>query len=180
MEKAQPLRDEAIQCFDTMLSWRLGATWGLFLETASGFVQTVYVGDWSEHAEVEELFAKICIAYCPVRCVVGFLSEGRIVKAADDENSPDVAFLCVERDGQVFIDVFRSGFVLERGQFLGKFLGRISDVQVTQDAFAKVQSALLHPIPDESMAMAREELAEMFSPADEWQFSKGNNSRSNS
>ena len=179
VDRAQPLLDEAIQCFDVMLSWRLGATWGLFLESESGFVQRVYVGDSSEHAVAEELFAKICTAYRPVRCVVAFLTVGRIVKGPDEETSPDVAFLCIERSGDVFIDVFRSGFDLERGQFLGKFLGRISDVQVTQGAFTTVQSALLAPHEDASVAAAREELGAMFPPAEEWQFSKAKILRGN-
>ena len=170
VEEAQPLRDEAVQCFDIMLSWRLGATWGLFLETESGFVQRVYVGDSSEHTDVEELFAKICTAYRPVRCVVACLTEGQVVKGQEEETSPDAAFLCIEQGGEVFIDIFRSGFSLERGQFLTKFLGRVSDVQVTQSSLAKIQSALLAPHDEASVVAARAELAEMFPPAEDWQF----------
>lgn len=174
IEEAQPLRDEAIQCFDIMLSWRLGATWGLFLETESGFVQRVYVGDSSEHADVEKLFTTICTAYRPVRCVVAFMTNGRVVKGEDGETSPDVCFLYFEGGEEVSIDIFRSGFDLERGQFLGKFLGRVSDAQMTQGAFPAVQSALNAPHDDAIAAMARVELAEMFPPAEEWEFERSN------
>ena len=38
-DSGKTLKEEAIQCFDVMLSWRFGASWALFLETEHGFIQ---------------------------------------------------------------------------------------------------------------------------------------------
>ena len=113
-------------------------------------------------------------------CGLAMLHAWTLTKRRSSDEVPDTnsfwafvekdAFLCIERCGALFLDVTRYGVDLEVGQFLAKVLGRISDVRVTQGAFANVKTALLFPHEDGSAVHARADLCSMFPPAEAWQF----------
>ena len=163
----QILRDEAILCFDVMLSWRYGASWALFLETEHGFFQRAYVGDTSEYQDVDDLFSKLCVAYAPVRCIAAFWTH----RLHDDKNLvQEVVFLNLVRGSVTFAEVFEGLSDNNAGRSLGDYLGFIDNQQFTAAYFPKLQESFQSLFSIEDIKIRQDELIELFPPARIWNF----------
>lgn len=171
VEQVQPLRDEAIQCFDVMLSWRSGASWGLFLETESGFIQRAYIGDKSEYAEVDDIFAKICCAYQPKRCVIAFWTHRTQEIEGKNQDINEVAFLNIERDGSICCEVFNGETDSQRGRYLGEYKGTIKEQSFCKNYFVKAQSSFFNIVNKEFVKKDQIELLEFIAFPNAWNFS---------
>lgn len=163
----QSLRDEAIHCFDVMLSWRFGASWGLFIETEHGFFQRIYVGDTSEYTDVEKLFSEICIAYSPIRCVIAFWSHRQ-----DDAGDviEEVVFLNLAKDSVSRAEVFQGISDYDFGRGLGKYIGYTEELQMIKGYFSKLQDIFFRTFSSEIIRSKQDELIKLFPTASNWNF----------
>ena len=163
----QILRDEAILCFDVMLSWRYGASWALFLETEYGFIQRAYVGDSSGYQEVDSLFSDLCTAYSPVRCIVAFWThrpdEGDNVKE-------EVVFLSLSKDVTWLAEVFQGLSDEKAGRSLGDHIGFSDDQHFIASYFPKLQDAFQSKCSFENIKIKQDELIELMPPSKIWNF----------
>ena len=169
IEEPQPLLDEAIDCFNVMLSWRIGPAQALFLETESGFIQRAYTGEESKLEDILAVFSKICVAYNPVRCVIAYLIQNDSSPVTDPINTK-VVFLSIGRDASFALNFYRTNANPERGQFLGEYLGNSDDAELLsnllrnfrEEFFAKSDSAL--------QLQAQAELLDLFPAPSAWKF----------
>ena len=171
MEESQPLLDEAIHCFNLMLSWRLGPAQALFLETESGFVQRAYVGEQSKFEDILSVFFKICLAYEPTHCVISYMVQDDLSPVTDPINTK-ILFLSIGRDKSFRLDIFRTGANIECGQFLGEYLGASDDLNLISDQLTSFREKFLAPLEPEAQLQAQAELLELFPASSGWQFEK--------
>jgi len=163
----QILRDEAILCFDIMLSWRWGASWALFIETEHGFFQRAYVGDTSEYSDVDSLFSEICIAYSAVKCIVAFWTHRQYDAESIKE---EVVFLNLIKNSAPFADVFQGESDEQSGRSLGDYIGYTEDAKFISSYFPKVQNSFNSKFSSENIKAKQDELIEIFPPAKNWNF----------
>ena len=171
VEQPQPLKIEAVQCFDVMLSWRSGASWGLFLETEAGFIQRAYIGDTTEYDDVDDLFAKICSAYKPVRCVIALWTHRPQEDDLKSGAGNEVVFISMERDGTLGCDVYRGETDTQRGRYLGEYLGFTDNDQFCRAYFVKVQRSFTEQLDSEKLNIVQQELLEGIPFPNAWNFS---------
>jgi len=170
-EQLETLREEAIQCFNVMLSWRSGESWGLFLETEAGFIQRAYIGDTSKYEEVDDLFSKICTAYQPKRCVIAFWTHRAQESEEKIEDRNEVLLLNIERDGPTRCDIFKGETDLQRGRYLGEYLGTIEEESFCKAYFTKVQNSLSTKSDFEIVKKEQIELLKGMAFPNAWNFS---------
>ena len=163
----QNLRDEAILCFDVMLSWRYGASWALFIETEDGFFQRAYVGDTSEYSEVDNLFSELCIAYSPVKCVVCFWTHKQL---EDGSIKEEVVFLNLIKNGICFAEVFQGLSNAKIGRSIGEFIGTSEDPKFISAYFPKLQSSFFSEFETEALELKQQQLIDLFPPSRIWNF----------
>ena len=168
-DSGKTLKEEAIQCFDVMLSWRFGASWALFLETEHGFIQRAYIGDTSNYEAIDNLFAMICTAYRPVRAIVAFWTHRKI--SQEDENIiEEVVFVNLERHGFTGLDVFKGEADINSGRFIGEYSGFYED-KVFRDAyFPQTQKAFTDFNDPVAKQNAQNDLLETFPGSTAWNF----------
>jgi hypothetical protein len=163
----QNLRDEALLCFDVMLSWRSGASWALFIETDNGFFQRAYVGDTSSYSDVENLFSEICIAYSPVKCVVAFWTHRQ---HGVDAVKEEVVFLNLIKDEIPFVEVFEGLSDDKLGRSLGGYVGLSDDSKITSSYFQKLQNIFNSQFSFEEIKEKQNEIIGLFPPSINWNF----------
>ena len=163
----QNLRDEAILCFDVMLSWRYGASWALFLENGDGFFQRAYVGDTSEYLEVDNLFSDLCIAYSPVKCVVCFWTHRQLKDGSIEE---EVVILNLIKNGICFAEVFQGLSNAEVGRSFGEFVGTSDDPKFISAYFPKLQSSFVSEFEPDAIDSKQQQLIDLFPPSRIWNF----------
>jgi hypothetical protein len=170
LEQPIELRDEAFNCFDVMLSWRQAASWGLFLETQSGFIQRAYIGDTSEYEEVENLFAKICTAYSPSRCFVALWTHQPETESDPSVNSDQVIFASFNRTGPMGVYIFEGVTDNQEGRSLGEYLGYSTDEAFCNAYFQKVRDCMLGEVSEEISRAAQIELLQVVEDPKTWNF----------
>lgn len=170
MEQPQPLLDEAIHCFNVMLSWRLGPAQALFLETESGFIQRAYVGEESKLEDIFYVFSKICVAYNPIRCVIAYMIQDDPSPVTDPINT-QVVFLSLGRDASFELNFFRTDVNFEHGQFLGAHIGTSDDANLLSDLLNKFREDFSSSLDYETVVQAQAELLDLYPTLLAWQFS---------
>lgn len=170
MEEPQPLLEEAIHCFNVMLSWRIGPAQALFLETESGLIQRAYIGEESKLEDILAVFSKICIAYNPARCVIAYMIQNDSSPVTDPINTK-VVFLSIGRDASFGLKFFRTDSNLERGQFLGDYLGNSDDAELLSDLLRKFREKFLAQSDSGMRLQAQADLLDLFPTPSAWQFS---------
>jgi hypothetical protein len=163
----QTLRDEAILCFEVMLSWRWGASWALFIETKHGFFQRAYVGDTSNYSDVDNLFSELCIAYSPVKCIVCFWTHRQLDAGSIEE---EVVFLNLIKNGVCFAEIFQGRSDVKIGRSLGDFIGTSEDPKLISSYFPKLQNSFMFKFESEFIETKQDELIDLFPPSRNWNF----------
>jgi hypothetical protein len=170
VEQPQSLTNEAVQCFDTMLSWRFGSACGLFLKMADGFIQRIYIGDMSKYEDIVELFSMICTAYRPVQCVIAYVAKDSYLNGDVSEEIDIAIFLTINLDGSTGADIYSCKESLERGVFLDEYLGHSDNDKFCKGSFDKVRDSLLDQLDPTKAAKMQIELIDEFATAEAWQF----------
>jgi TPR repeat protein len=170
VEGHQPLLNEAIDCFNIMLSWRLGPAQALFLETENGLIQRAYIGEESKLEDILAVFSKICTAYKPFRCVIAYMVQDDPSPVIDPINT-QVVFLSLGRDASFELKFFRTDANVEHGQFLGAHIRTSDDANLLSDLLNKFREDFSSSLDYEKVAQARAELLDLFPSPLAWQFS---------
>lgn len=171
---AKPLRADAIECFDVMLSWRTGATWGIFLKTNEGFVQRAYFGRGVDAVEVNRIYKLFCRAYEPSHLLLAYVASlSAAIEPEEGNDHRHVAFFELTRDRsseQIGIDIFELIEDAVGGQRRGKYLGRMRSREALEHSFPEIQTLMFSPITNKEKHAARAELIEAADTGFPWSF----------
>jgi hypothetical protein len=168
------LSEDAIECFDVMLSWRTGAAWGIFLKTSEGFIQRAYFGRGVDAVEANRIYKLFCAAYEPSHLLLAYVAS--ISATIEPEGGDDirhVAFFELTRDRsseQVGIEIFELIEDAVDGQRRGKYLGRIRSRETLENSFPEIQTLMFSPIINKEKHAARAELIQAAAAGFPWSF----------
>ena len=164
------IQNEAIICFDVMLSWRLGPALGLFIRTRNKTLHRFYLGEFASNEDVEFLLCLIYQAYEVSECVLAFLLDNFPLQDDKPDKKFKAAFLSLSAGQPAFMDLYRCDAGLQEGFFLDDYVGVTSDEKFVAHLFKDLQNCVGKKLDESERRKIQAELIDVHGSANAWGF----------